>query len=182
MEEIYVEPTEKVIKALKTAMETLGRNRFIVELNLEDEKLNKWINGVEWIPLRVLYETCRINLRFNKPYNRLSDTIEGATVISKRETRETAKTEAIVKKIEEERIPVEKEVEKELEEKRKRVFMYLMSRSMVLLMLMLPLALIGYVIGARISGFYAGVGMVIGVLIWLIIVTVYIILKPIKYK
>ncbi|MEM0212492.1 MAG: hypothetical protein QXO82_04180 [Candidatus Methanomethylicia archaeon] len=178
-EEIYIEPTEKVLKALKTAIETLGRDEYLKRLKIKEEELEKWINGEEWIPMKILYETCRINLRHNKPYNTLSEVIEKATVISRRgglEEKESIKVKEEVKEVK------EKVVDERIEDEGKRLFRFMISRSIALLSLMIPLILMGYTIGSRISEFYAGIGVVIGVVIWLLIITTYIILKPIKYK
>lgn len=178
-EEIYVEPTEKVLKALKIAMETLGKDEYLKRLRIKEEEFDKWINGEEWIPMKVLYETCRINLKHNKPYNTLSEVIEKATVISKKggvEEREGIRVQEEIKEVEKE------VVDKRIEDEGKRLFKFMISRSIVLLSLMIPLILMGYAIGSRISEFYAGIGVVIGVIMWLVIITTYIILKPIKYK
>lgn len=178
-EEIYIEPTEKVLKALKTAMETLGRDEYIKRLKIKEEELEKWINGEEWIPMKVLYETCKINLKHNKPYNTLSEVIDKATVISKKEVKEERGSIEVKEEIKE---VEEKVIDKRIEEEGKRLFKFMISRSIVLLSLMIPLILLGYTVGNRISEFYAGIGIVIGVVIWLVIITTYIILKPIKYK
>lgn len=179
MEEMYVEPTEKVVKALKTALETLGKEEYLKRIGVKEEELNKWINGEEWVPLRTLYETCRINLKHNKPYNTLYEVIEKATIISKGKMGREVKMEKENVKMKEDKSEV---IDKRIEEEGRRIFRFLISRSIMLISLMIPLALIGYMIGAKISEFYAGIGMVIGIVIWLIAISTYIILKPIKYK
>lgn len=176
-EGVFVEPTEKVLKALKTAMETIGKEGLIKEINVSEIELNRWLNGEEWIPLKTLYEICKINSKYNKPYNTLSNVIEAATVISR-----GRKEEKIVKSREEVKEERKEDVEKKLNEERGRTFRFMIIRSTMLLSLMVPLIILGYVIGRGISEFYAGIGMVLGIIVWLLIITTYIILKPIKYR
>ncbi|MEM3615093.1 MAG: hypothetical protein QXX09_00395 [Candidatus Methanomethylicia archaeon] len=176
-EGVFVEPTEKVLKALKTAMETLGKEELIKEINVSEMELNRWLNGEEWIPLKTLYEICKINSKYNKPYNTLSNVIEKATVISRGRKEEKTIEEKV--EIEEER---KEDFEKKLNEERGRIFRFMIIRSTMLLSLMIPLIILGYIIGKGISEFYAGIGMVLGIVIWLLIITTYIILKPIKYR
>jgi len=169
-EDLYVEPTEKVLNAIKTAMETIGRENFIIRVKVESTKIDDWMKRTEYVPIRVIYEACKINMENNKPYNSIQKVVEGAKIIikSKGGMREEARIErkATIEEMRRERI----------------VFRYMMTRSIILLLTMIPLIVLGYFLGRMISEFYAGIGMTIGVFIWLIIITVYLLTKKDKYK
>ena len=169
-EDLYVEPTEKVLNAIKTAMETIGRENFIIRVKVESTKIDDWMKRAEYVPIRVIYEACKINMENNKPYNSIQKVVEGAKIIikSKGGMREEARIErkATIEEMRRERI----------------VFRYMMTRSIILLLTMIPLIVLGYFLGRMISEFYAGIGMTIGVFIWLIIITVYLLTKKDKYK
>jgi uncharacterized membrane protein (DUF485 family) len=164
----YVEPTEKVLNAIKTAMETIGREKFMVTVNVEDAKINNWIKRTEYIPIRVIYEACRINMENNKPYNSLQKVVEGAKIIIKSKEG----MEGVGKFGEEATIKEAKGVVRE-----KDMFRYMMTRSIMLLLTMIPLILIGYFLGRMVSEFYAGIGITVGILIWLILIITYLIKK-----
>lgn len=172
-EDLYVEPTEKVLNAIKTAMETIGRERFIIRVKIEDAKIDEWMKRIEYIPMKVVYEACRINMENNKPYNSLQKVVEGAKIIikGKRGMEEEAKVEKKVTVEEERRTRMER-----------YVFRYMMTRSIILLLTMIPLIVLGYLLGKMISEFYAGIGMTIGIFLWLIIITTYLLTKKDKYK
>jgi hypothetical protein len=172
-EDLYVEPTEKVLNVIKTAMETIGRERFIIRVKVEDAKINDWMKRIEYIPIRVVYEACRINMENNKPYNSLQNVVEGAKIIikGKRGVEERSKVKR--------KMTVEEEKRARME---RYVFRYMMTRSIILLLTMIPLIVLGYFLGKMISEFYAGIGMTIGILIWLIIITAYLLTKKDKYK
>ncbi|MCS7368451.1 MAG: hypothetical protein NDF57_01885 [archaeon GBS-70-058] len=169
-EDLYVEPTEKVLNAIKTAMETIGRENFIIRVKVESTKIDDWMKRAEYVPIRVIYEACKINMENNKPYNSIQKVVEGAKIIikSKGGMREEARIErkATIEEMRRERI----------------VFRYMMTKSIILLLTMIPLIVLGYFLGRMISEFYAGIGMTIGVFIWLIIITVYLLTKKDKYK
>lgn len=169
-EDLYVEPTEKVLNAIKTAMETIGRENFIIRVKVESTKIDDWMKRTEYVPIRVIYEACKINMENNKPYNSIQKVVEGAKIIikSKGGMREEARIErkATIEEMRRERI----------------VFRYMMTKSIILLLTMIPLIVLGYFLGRMISEFYAGIGMTIGVFIWLIIITVYLLTKKDKYK
>lgn len=169
-EDLYVEPTEKVLNAIKTAMETIGRENFIIRVKVESTKIDDWMKRAEYVPIRVIYEACKINMENNKPYNSIQKVVEGAKIIIK--SKEGVKEEARIER------------KATIEEMRREriVFRYMMTRSIILLLTMIPLIVLGYFLGRMISEFYAGIGMTIGVFIWLIIITVYLLTKKDKYK
>ena len=172
-EDLYVEPTEKVLNAIKTAMEAIGREKFITRAGIENAKIDEWMKRAEYIPIRVVYEACRINMENNKPYNSLQKVVEGAKIII--EGRGSMKRDVKVEK----RATIESVRRVGME---KDVFRYMMTRSIILLLTMIPLILLGYFLGRMISEFHAGIGMTIGVFIWLIIITTYLLTKKDKYK
>lgn len=176
---MFVEPTPKVIEALKTAIRTIGLERFLLETNASKNEVEKWLAGEKWIPLNIVSIACRINRSHGKPFNTLSNVIQGSVTV----VRERTPNKKVYKNEEKHEIKAMIREEREAEEiirKRKEMFNILMVKSILLLVLMIPFILLGYFIGGMYNKMYANIGIVLGIVIWVFVITVYTLITPIK--
>ena len=58
---ILIEPSSRVIETLRLAMLDVGLDELIRRTGASPDLLEKWINGVEWVPLGAVKEACEIN-------------------------------------------------------------------------------------------------------------------------
>lgn len=177
---MFVEPTPRVIEALKTAIKTIGLEKFLLEVKASKNDVEKWITGEEWVPLSAIIIACRINRSYGRSFNTLSKVIQDSVIVVEKPILKKKVLKDDVKK-REIKITVQKEREtEEIIRKRKELFNVLMIKSTLLLALMIPFILLGYFIGSMHNKTSANIGMVTGIIVWLFIIIAYTLITPIK--
>lgn len=58
---ILIEPSSKVIETLRLALLDVGLDELVRRTSASPDLLEKWVNGVEWVPLGAVKEACEIN-------------------------------------------------------------------------------------------------------------------------
>ena len=58
---VLIEPRTKVVEAVRLALAQVGPDDFLRRVEAIPASLEKWVNGQEWIPMRVVGEACEIN-------------------------------------------------------------------------------------------------------------------------
>jgi len=58
---IIIEPSDRVVEALRLAVAEVGVDELLRRTSAPHELLEKWINGEERVPLNVVMEACDIN-------------------------------------------------------------------------------------------------------------------------
>jgi hypothetical protein len=78
---VIIEPQTRVVEALRLALAQMGPDDFLRRVEAAPASLEKWVNGQEWIPMRVVSEACEINCRNQEApphYKTLSECASGA--------------------------------------------------------------------------------------------------------
>lgn len=58
---ILIEPSSKVVEALRLALAGVGLEELVQSTGSSPELIERWVNGSEWVPLEVVKRICEIN-------------------------------------------------------------------------------------------------------------------------
>jgi len=78
---VLIEPRTRVVEAVRLALAQVGPDDFLRRVEATPAPLEKWVNGQEWIPMRVVNEACEINRKNQEApphYKTLSECTSGA--------------------------------------------------------------------------------------------------------
>lgn len=58
---VLIEPSSRVVETLRVALLEVGLDELARRTGSSPELMEKWVNGIEWVPLDVIKEVCEIN-------------------------------------------------------------------------------------------------------------------------
>jgi len=164
--EVIIEPKEKVVEALRLAVAETGLNDFLRRTGANPQLLERWLNGEEWIPLRVVREACNINTTNPNAPNHskvLFECMAGAAF------------KVSLKGVTESRPPIRKEKRVEVPEEIKRRNMEsLVSWGTALSFLILFTGVVGFFLGYSYGPTEAAIGALVGMFLgWISVAFIY---------
>ena len=170
----FVEPGERVKRALKDAVTSVGWDAFTAEAKVDREEVEGWLQGKGLVPLSVITLACRINRGTRRDLTVLTEVTEGLEIIFEPRPLEKQRAPALMpmpaatpasKPAQTPAEPLKKGEEVEARRlERARAFSKLLFRSTVITFLMLVGSLSGYFIGERFGTLYAGLGLILPII------------------
>lgn len=173
----YVKSAEKVRRAIFFAIEEVGMEDFLKQVDATREEVENWLVGDGWIPLKVVTAACKLGKGRLGALSRMSELIEGLDVIddttydmlSKR-AFEGPSVEAPVSAPTQKKRAIELKAEQfKRQSEMSRTFSWLLLKSTLLIIGMLVGSFVGYIIGSRFGILYAGLGMFVPIIVGIIL-------------